>query len=187
MRSWVLIANIVLILTGTVQSAEETPSLFAGDVYTSIVTLLIFSLLLLVLRKYAWKPMMEAINKRESQIRDAISEAQREKQHADELLEEYKQLLQAAELEAEELIKETQLKAKKMQEEILEHARGQAKEIIEQAGKRIEEAETEAVRRIYDSSVDIGVEIAAKILQREVNAEDHRILIQQGLDELKVK
>lgn len=190
MRAGLISAGVILqqlIFIEAALAAEEGPSPFAGDLYTSLVTILIFVLLLIVLSRYAWQPMMEAINKRQAQIRDALTEAQKQKEQADELLEEYKQLLQAAEAEAEELIRQTQLKVKELQDQMLERAQKQARHIIEQANKRIEEAERQAIRRVYDASVDIAVEMARKILQREVNLEDHRILIQQGLEQLQVK
>ncbi len=181
---WLILIGLLADVASAAEQTGEKVTPFTGSFATSIITLVIFGLLLIVLGKYAWKPMMEAIMTRESQIRNDLQKAQDEKKHADELLEEYQQLLEAAQAEVEQMMKEASIKAEKIRQEMLEAAQKQAKETIAQAKEAIEQAQTEAVRELYAKSADIAVELTAKILQREVNSEDHRVLIQNGLTEL---
>ncbi len=181
---WLMLIGLFANIGFAAEQAGEKVSPFSGDLATSIVTLITFGLLLIVLGKYAWKPMMEAIMTRESQIRNDLQKAQDEKKHADELLEEYQQLLEAAQAEVEQMMKEASVKAEEIRKEIIAEAQKQAKETIVQAKEAIEQAQTEAVRELYAKSADIAVELTSKILQREVNSEDHRVLIQNGLQEL---
>ncbi len=181
---WLIICLIVSNVSFAAEGGGEKVTPFAGDLATSIVTLITFGLLLVVLGKYAWKPMMEAIMTRESQIRNDLQKAQDEKRHADELLEEYQQLLEAAQAEVEQMMKEASVKAEEIKKEILANAEKQARESIAQAKETIEQAKTDAVRELYSRSAEIAVELTSKILQREVNSEDHRVLIQNGLQEL---
>ncbi len=181
---WLILVGLIADISQAAEQAGEKLSPFAGDFVTSIITLIIFGLLLVVLGKYAWKPMMEAIMTREAQIRNDLQKAQDEKRHADELLEEYQQLLEAAQVEVEQMMKEASIKAEEIKKEIIANAERQAQEAIAKAKETIEQAQTEAVRELYAKSAEIAVDLTAKILQREVNSEDHRVLIQNGLQSL---
>ncbi len=192
MRNVTLSAIVVLCSQRILMAATEAgdaaakPSLFSGGPFTAVITILIFGLLVAVLGKYAWKPLLEALKQRETTIRDDIQNAKNEKLKADDLFEEYKQLLAAAEQETADMLKEAAAKADKLRQELIAEAQKESKQIVEQSKDKIKDAELQAVRNIYDKSAQIAVDLAGKILQREVNGEDHRVLIQSGLEELKV-
>ncbi len=183
-------AGLILVNACTVclgsggEAAEAEPSVFGGSIATSIFTLVIFILLLIILGKYAWKPLLHALKNREDRIRHDIEAAKTERLEAEKLLTEYKQQLAQAQADAQEVIKKSSIEAEHMKEQILAHGQEQAKHAIDQARQQIEQAKNQAVKELFAKSAELAGELAAKILQREVNSEDHRVLIQQGLDDL---
>ncbi len=170
-----------------VGAEAESPSLFGGSMWTSLLTLIIFFLLLVILGKYAWKPLLDALNQREERIRSDLHRAKMERQEAEKILADLKQQLSGAQMQVEEMLKKSAVDAEHQREAILSQAQEQAKNTLDQAKVQIEQAKQEAVKDIYAKSVEIAGSLAAKILQREVNSEDHRVLIQQGLNELSKK
>jgi len=165
--------------------AEESPSLFAGGMWTSFWALVVFLVLLAVLGKFAWKPILQALKNREERIRTDLQTAKNERVEAQRLLDEYKTQLAQAQAQAHEMIKQSSLEAERAREEILAHGQEQGRQAAEQAKKQIDQARVDAIKDLYAQSAKLAGDLAAKILQREVNSEDHRVLIEQGLEELK--
>lgn len=181
---WTALA-VVLTAAGEVFAAEEGgDSIFGGGFYTSLLSVIVFVLLLVVLGRFAWKPLLEALNAREETIRGDLDKAKSEREQAEKLLAEYRDRLAKAQAEAEGVVKSAAVAAEKVKSEILEQAQTQAAETVEQARAKIDAATMEALREIYRRSATLATELAANILQREVNAEDHRVLITQALDKL---
>ena len=164
---------------------EGAASPFGGGVSTSIVTLIIFALLLIVLGKFAWKPLLEALQKREEMIRSDVDTAKQQRKEAERMLAEYRQQLDTAQAEAEKVIKQSAIEADKVRTDMLEQAQTQARDTLEKAREQVELAKQDALREIYQQSATLASSLAAKILEREVNAEDHRVLIQSAVQELE--
>jgi F-type H+-transporting ATPase subunit b len=180
-------AGFILVSAGTVckgSGGEPEPSVFGGTIWTSIWTLTIFILLLLILKRFAWKPLLHGLKNREDRIRNDLQSAKDERVTAEKLVAEYKLQLSKAQAEAQEMIQKSVLEAEKAKEQIIAHGHEQNKHAIEQAKQSIEQAKQQALKELYAKSAEVASELAAKILQRDVNSEDHRVLIQQGLDEL---
>jgi len=138
-----------------------------------------------VLGKYAWKPILQALKNREDRIRGDIEAAKAERTEAEKLLAEYKQQLAAAQAQTQELLHKASVEAEHTREQILAHGQEQARNLVEQARQQIENAKVQALRDLYAKSAELAGDLASKILQREVNSEDHRVLIQQGLEKLE--
>lgn len=190
--NWIVAGVASLVAAGVCAAAEghggdEEISLFSGGMVTSFFTVLIFVLLLVVLGKYAWGPLLNGLKNREDRIRNDLQSARTERQEAERLLAEYKTQLAKAQAEAEEMFKKTAAEAERSREKILAQGQEQAKNLVEQARQQIDQAKHQALKDLVAQSADLAGDLAAKILGREVNAEDHRVLIQQGLDALGKK
>jgi len=164
---------------------KAEPSLFGGHLVTSIVTAIIFLVLLAVLGKFAWKPLLESLKKREEMIRNDIESARTERERAEKTLEEYQQRLASAQKEAEDILKATAVEAEKRRNQILDQAETQARQSVDHARSQIDAAKQDALKEIYQHSAALATDLAAKILQREVNPEDHRILIREAMEQLE--
>jgi len=191
-RLYIMMAGVTLWMTEQVCQAaehggEEPPGLFSGSIWTSIWTLVIFLLLLMVLGRFAWKPILQALKNREDRIREDLQTAKMDREQAEKVLADYKQQLAKSQAQAEELLKQASVQAERAREEILTHGQEQARAMVEQAKQQIDQAKVQALKDLYAKSAELAGDLASKILQREVNTEDHRILIQQGLDKLEKK
>ena len=171
---------------GESEGAEETPGLFSGGLWTSFWTLVVFFVLLIVLGKVAWKPLVAALKKREDRIRDDLTSARQNREETEKKLAELKQQLADADMKARELISQTMAESESIRERIIAGAQAEVTETLKDARIQLEHAKRQAMKELYAETVSLAGQLAGKILQREVNAEDHRQLIEQGLKELDV-
>ena len=185
--TWMRIGTACLIQAGAALAAEtegETPSLFSGGYGTAIWQLVVFVVLIVVLGKFAWPNLLDALRKREDRIRGELDEASRQRKEAQDLLSQYESKLAAAQVEAEKILKSTSGEAERIKTERLHEAQKQAQETLMKVTGQVELAKREALREIYGKSADLAADLAARILGREVNAEDHRVLIHESLETL---
>lgn len=164
----------------------EHPSLTQADRWWNALWALgLFAVLLLVLRRFAWKPVMRAVQDREQAIADTLADAERRQREAGEALDEYRQRLTLAETEALSLMEKTRRQAQAESEEILAAARTQAAAEAQRAKDELERARREAMEGLYESTAELAAELAGKIIRREVRPEDHQQLIREVVAGLK--
>lgn len=159
-------------------------SIFAGDLGNAIWTLVIFGLVLFVLGKYAWGPMLDALQQREKFIRESLEQAKADREAAESRLKEYEEKLTAARAEATAIVEEGRRDAEETRRRIEEEARVESDKVVERAKREIGIAQQTAVRQLYATSAELATELAGRVLGREVKAEDHERLIAESLDEL---
>ena len=170
----------------SVWAAEEGEvNLFAGDIGNAIWTLVIFLAVILVLGKFAWGPMLSGLQRREQFIRDSLEEAKQDREAAQAQLEEYNKKLDTATAEALKVLEEGRRDAEVVKERIEEKARSEADQMVERAKREIDLAKQSAIKELYETSITVGSDIAARILEREINARDHEDLIAESIDHLK--
>ncbi len=159
-------------------------SIFAGDLGNAIWTLVIFGLVLFVLGKYAWGPMLDALQQREKFIRESLEQAKADREAAESRLREYEEKLTAARAEATAIVEEGRRDAEETRRRIEEEARVESEKMVERAKREIGIAQQTAVRQLYATSAELATDLAGRVLGREVKAEDHERLIAESLDEL---
>jgi len=166
---------------------EGDAGIFGGSVATSVFTLIVFFLLMWILKKFAWGPLLQGLKKREELIRSEIETAKRQHQEAEVMLAEYRQKLEQVKTDAEEMMKVARDEAQEARSALLSQAYAEARETFTKAMSQVEQAKQEALRSIYRESAGFASLLAERILVREVNAEDHRVLIDRMLNELQSK
>lgn len=182
--SWSLVLS-VLVMTPAVWAAEEGQgNLFAGDIGNAVWTLVIFLLVLLILGKFAWGPLLSGLQQREEFIRRSLQEAKDDREAAEARLQEYEAKLAEAGAQATEIVEKGKREAEKASAGIEEKARSEADKMVERARREIDLAKQSAIKDLYATSSDLATEIAARILQRELNAQDHERLISESIKEL---
>jgi F-type H+-transporting ATPase subunit b len=147
----------------------------------AIYTFVVFLLLLGILLKFGWGPIMAGLDKREKSIRDLIATSERNARESEELLKQNQVKLAAAAESARELLQQARREAEQAREMIVSEARASAQREKERALEDIAAAKTVALREIAQSSVNTSITLATRILQREVSAADHANLIQEAL------
>lgn len=166
-------------------AASESPSPFAGNLGNAIWTLTIFVIVLLVLGKFAWGPILAGLQRREQFIRESLSSAKSDREAAETQLREYEQRLLAAREEGSKIVEEGRRDAEVVKRRIEEEARSAGDAMIERARREIELARDTALRELYEKSADLATNVAGSILRRQLSGEDHARLVREALEELK--
>lgn len=163
----------------------EQVSIFVGNLGNAIWTLLIFLLVLVVLGKFAWGPILTGLQRRERFIRESLESARRDRDASESRLKELEQRLQAARDEASKIVDEGRRDAEVVKRRIEEEARASGEAMIERAKREIGVARDTALRELYDQAADLAVTMASDVLKRQIAPEDHQRLVQDALTELQ--
>lgn len=167
--------------TGHAAEAQST-NIMNVDPGLMIWTVVTFVLLLVVLRLTAWKPLVGALEAREQRIRESIEDADRIKHEAEEVMDRYQAMMTQAKSEAQAIIDEGKADALKVKQSIADETRREAEESKERARREIALATDEAKKELWAESSKLSTLLAAKILQRNLNREDHQQLIDEFLE-----
>lgn len=133
---------------------------------------LVFLLLLFILTKFAWKPMLNAINTREANIQDALDMAKKTKAEMEQLQSQNENALKEARVERDQMIKEAKATSDEMIEAAKAKAKVEADKIIETAKASIETEKNAAIAELKTQVASISLEIAEKILREELSTKD---------------
>ncbi len=150
-------------------------------------TWITFIVVLFVLRKMAWGPLLKAVDDREKNISNAIESAKRERAEAEKLLAEQKTAIAHARQEAAEQVRKTQADMEKFREELMSKARKEADDLKADARRTIEEERVKAVNEIKSEAVKISIQIAEKLLSERLDDAKHQQLAQQFVADLSKK
>jgi F-type H+-transporting ATPase subunit b len=148
-------------------------------------TIIVFVLLLLGLRKFAFGPILEAVRGREQAIADAMATAERDRAEAAKLVAEQKAAIEAARNEAQRYIAEGRATAESMRNEMVEQTRKQQAEMIENARKTIEAEQAAAIAALRREAVDLALAGAGKLIGQKLDAASDRQLVEQYLTTLR--
>jgi F-type H+-transporting ATPase subunit b len=163
-------------------AGEAQPSLFAGDLGNSVWTILIFGLVLVILGKYAWGPILSTLQTRESFIHEALAKAKADRDAAEARLKQYEERLAGARAEATAIVEEGRRDAEVVKRKIEAAAKVEADKMIDRARREIQIATVTATRELYDLSARLATDMAARVIGRELSAKDHERLIAEAID-----
>jgi F-type H+-transporting ATPase subunit b len=149
-----------------------------------IWTLIAFVITILVLRKYAFPAIADALDKRQRAIEEAIDHANKTKEEADALLVDYRARLTEARAQADELLEKARKTAESQQAEALEKSRVQREDILAQAQRDIESATAKAKQELRREVADLTVTATEKITRRSLTGDDQQRLLDEALGEL---
>jgi F-type H+-transporting ATPase subunit b len=158
--------------------------LFAGDVGNAIWTVLIFLLVLAVLGKFAWSPILQGLQDREAFIRDALAEAKQQRDDAEARLRDYEAKLAKAREEVDAIMDEARRDADVLRQREEVRAKEEADKIIGRARREIEIASEAAVKDLYARATRLATSAAAAVLRREIRPEDHERLVADSIASL---
>ena len=152
-----------------------------------IWTIVVFLVLLGLLAKFAWKPLLEALEQRQESIRRSLDDAAKAKQELERLQTESQRILAEARGEAESIVARTRDDANRLRDELRQRAQQEAANIVKNAEKQIEMETNRALQQIRHEAVDLSVAIASKLLQRNVSREDNERLIEDTFRQLETQ
>jgi F-type H+-transporting ATPase subunit b len=182
-----LAGTFLLATPGLVAAAESEGgfSVFSVNPGLSVWTTVVFLMLLGILWKFAWGPILGAVEAREDRIQSALDESRERQEEARKLLAEHKAQLNDARRQANEILAEARAAGDRLRKDLEEKARGEARGIIESARKEIERERDQALADIRKESVDLALAAAARLLGERVDAEKDREMVVGFLDDMK--
>ncbi len=147
-------------------------------------TVVTFVVLVIVLGRYAWKPLLKSLQDRENGIRQALESAEKARTDAAALLKQNEQNLAKAEDEYQRLIREGKALADKLKEEIVLKAQQQAQRQLQQAEEEIQRDIDAAKQQLRTEIADLAIQAAGKILDETLDAQKHKQLVDKFLNQL---
>jgi len=159
--------------------SEINPLDFQKDL--AIWTAVVFLVLLAILWKFAWRPIAEALDKREQRIADQIGAAEQANTEARQILAEYQAKLAGSEAEVREILDRGRREAEDLGRQMLDKTRQDAEREKQRALREIDAATADAVKELAARSADLAIELAGKILQAEIHRAEHARLVEQAV------
>ncbi len=146
-----------------------------------IWTWVTFFIVLGILARKAWGPMIEALDKRQAGIRSALDAADRARADAEQLTIKYQEQLQSSRKEAQQVLADARAAAEKLRIELDEAARRKAADLVAKARDQIVVDRDRALREIRATVVDLSLSIAGKVVERNLTTKDNRKLVEESL------
>ena len=150
-----------------------------------IWTIITFLLLLVLLARYAWKPLLAFLASREETIKTSLENAQTAKKELERIQQESAQIIRKAHGEAESIVSRSWSDAEKVREEMKQKAKSEADAIVKESQRQIELETGRALRQIRSEVADLSIAIASKVIQRNVSKEDNSRLIEDTLKQIE--
>lgn len=153
-----------------------------GTIFWTVIT---FVILLLILGRFAWKPLLGAVQARERGIEESLATARSEREEAQRLLEEHRALLQQARRERAEAVEAGRKDAERVRTEILEEARKQREALVRQGETQIEAGVRQARMELKRVAADLAIQAAGKLLGQALDGDAQRRLVEEYIADLE--
>lgn len=178
----VAVAQALAPATLTAQEGGGGP--FSINPGLSIWTSAVFLLLLAILWRFAWGPILQVLDERSERIQGALDDSARQREEAARLLEEHKRQLADARRQAQEIVQEGKTAGEKLRKEIEEKARKEGQALLDRARTDIEREKEAALGEIRKEAVELALAAAARLMREELDRDRDRELVLGYLDDL---
>jgi F-type H+-transporting ATPase subunit b len=168
----------------TAPLASSGSFLVTPNVGLMVWTLVLFGLSLVILRKLAFPRISEALDRRQKAIEDSIDAAERTRQEADQLLDEYRGRLREAREQAEEIVQRARQTAEVHERDATAEAQARREQLMEQTRREIEAETRRAIDEIRREVADLTVMATERVTRKALNEADQRRLVEEALSEL---
>ncbi len=151
-----------------------------------IWTIVTFLVLLALLAKFAWRPLLQALEIRQERIRKSLEDAERARQELERLQQESAKIMRQARIEAESNVTQTRADAERLREELKQKAKDEADNVLRNAQQQIQLQTRQAIQQIRHEVAVIAVLLASKLLERNIAKEDNARLIDDTLKQIEI-
>lgn len=158
---------------------EQLLENFSLDLFVKQTVLFVVLIFLMV--KFAWKPILNSLNDREEGIKDALDSAEKAKLEMENLQADNERLLKEARVERESMLKEARDLKNKMIEDAKEEAREEASKLISQAQSAIESEKNAAIADLKSQVADLSIDIAEKVIKNELSNKDKQMKLVESM------
>jgi len=149
-----------------------------------IWTIITFILLLFILKKFAWKPLLGALQKREELVKNSLQRAEQAKNEAEKLLEENRKQLNRADEAGKQIVNEHRALAEKLKDEIVEKAKQQSRLMSKEASLEIQRNKEAMLIELKGEVANLAIQAAEKILEETLDENKQRKLVDSFLRKL---
>ncbi|MBI5464226.1 MAG: F0F1 ATP synthase subunit B [Ignavibacteriales bacterium] len=149
-----------------------------------IWTVVTFGCLVLVLGKFAWKPILNALHEREGKIRGALEEADKARAEAAAMMKHNEQAMAKAEEEFQKMMRDGRMLAEKMKEEIVGKARTQAQHELDRAHQEVQRSVETAKQQLRSEIADLAIQAAEKILDEQLDVKKQQKIVDEFINQL---
>ncbi len=143
---------------------------------TAIWTIITFLVVLVVLKKTVWKPVLQALDEREQRIRASLEGAEKARAEAQAALDEHRRVLAGAEEEARQLLRQSREAAQRLHQQTVDKAHAEARQLVEQARRTIDSEKRQALAELRREVADLAVQAAGAILEANLDEPRNRKL-----------
>ena len=150
-----------------------------------IWTILTFLILLFLLAKFAWNPLLAMLDKREETIRQSLDDAEKARLELEQLQKKSEEIIAQARSEAQTIVQEGKVITERLKDDVLNKAKDKSDEIVANAQKIIQAEKDRAIGEIKAEAVDISINIASKLIAKNLSKEDNKQLIEDALNRIQ--
>lgn len=165
-------------------ATEESGSLIdvnPGLIFWTVIT---FVVLLLILKKVAWKPILEALDQREAAIKESLDKAEKAKEEAQKVLDKNQAYIAQAEEESKKIIDQSRVYAEKLKAQMISESKEQARKIVEDASAEIERKKEAAFNELKNQVAEIAINAAEKILRESLDKDSNKKIVDKYINEI---
>ena len=150
-----------------------------------IWTIITFALLVVVLGKFAWKPLLQVLQSREQEIADSLKKAEEAKKDAERMMQENKVAMEKASTETARLIAEGRAMAEQLKSYIVAKANESAKKMLDQAKDEISREKDSAMAQLRSEVAELSISVAEKILDESLDNAKQKKMVDNVLQQLQ--
>jgi F-type H+-transporting ATPase subunit b len=168
-----------------VKLASAKPNIFGWALDLTIWTIVVFLVLLFILGRFAWKPMLQGLEKRENDIHAAIEDARKAREEATRLREDVQAERNKIEDMRRDILQKAQADAQRTADEITTKAKAEMQAERDRLRRDMETAHDQALQDLYAQTVDLAALVSSKAMRREMTPEDHRRFVEEALADIR--
>lgn len=180
----IFLAKFYSILLFTAPEKSPSDTLLSVEPGLMIWTIIIFILLLIILKKLAWKPLLNSLSGREQMIKDSVEKAENLRNDAAKLLDENRKILAKAEEESRRIMNEGKELAEKLRSELVSKTHDDTKRMVQQAKDEIERDKIGALNELRGEIANLAVQAAGKIIDENLDENKQKKIIENFVKQI---
>ncbi|MDY0404566.1 F0F1 ATP synthase subunit B [Virgibacillus sp. 179-BFC.A HS] len=149
-----------------------------------LVMLLTFIVLMVLVKKFAWGPVVDMMQKREQYVANEIEIAEKSRSEAEQAAKEAAEQLKQTKQDAQQMIEDAKNAGKRQEQDIIDSARQEAERIKKAAQEEIRNEKERALQALQDQVSSLSILIASKVIEKEIDAQDQEKLINEYIKEV---
>lgn len=178
------LSSLALLPVLTLAAAEGEVDVIPDNFGLQIWVILTFLVMFVLLARLAFKPIAEALDRRSQTIKQSLDDAEKSRTEAKKMLEDYQKQLAEARNEANKIVEEARGLGENVRKEVVEKANAEAAALMQRSQEEIERQKVKGIQELKDTVASLSVQIAGKVIEKEINEATHRQLIENLIKDL---